>query len=140
MNLTRLLLIAFLWAPLVGCPEPGPKPLTLDHVVDFPGMNAKVYIRAREWGLTGDHEETRFQLSPIDNGQPCLQDCFVLSASEVYYSTPATDTLHLYAIESAVPKIRPSMLGPIRLDVSEVKSYEELRDYAATHNLRKIGF
>jgi len=111
-----------------------------NYVVDFPVLNSKVYIRPRVWGLTGDSEETRIQSSPIDNATKCsFGDCLIIFASEIYYRQEGVDALHIYAISSAVPKEYTDTLGSIKIKITELDTYEELRNYAAKQALLKAS-
>jgi flagellar basal body-associated protein FliL len=62
-------------------------PSTLNEdIVEFPELNEKVYIRARAWGLAGNHEEIIISTAPIEKDRQAVKGGdYIFYTTEIYY-------------------------------------------------------
>ena len=139
LSLGALTAIVVIWF-VSSLGEFGAPPITNDYVVEFAEINSKIYIRARATGLTGDNEVIKLCSSPIDDAVTYpIDECLFIYGSEIYYKREGADTLRVFAFSSAVPKEYTKTLGSIKVEINEVKNYEELRDYAVRLGLLKAS-
>ena len=108
------------------------------QTLDFPLSQTKLYMTARSWGITGDHEEVRICDAPIKFSE--TGNCLVFYAGELFYKRTAENGLVVYVSASAVPKDQPTRLGTIAVKVRELnfdKNAAMQRDYEQ-HGLMRI--
>lgn len=107
------------------------EPSVNNYVIEFNELNEKVYISARAWGLTGDHEEIILSTSPISNEHRSYSkdEYFIFYTSEVYYKKEGVDTLLVYAGASTISAPPKGLSTSIKIIQKELKDYDEVRDY-----------
>lgn len=109
-----------------------------DYVIDFGELNSKLYIKAKSWGIAGNHEEIVLSSSPFGDSEKCAKDkCFVFYTSEIYYKKEGTDTLLIYVGASAISGIPTNFPSSIKIIQMELKNYDEVKDYEM--NYKKYG-
>jgi hypothetical protein len=106
--------------------------------ISFPEISEKVYIRAKAWGVSGNHSEILLSTSPINNAHGVYlkdeQFTFV-NSSELYYQKKGIDSLLLYVdYKSEVPK---NLSTQINIQQIELKNAKEIAEYA--RNYKKYG-
>jgi len=109
---------------------------TRDVTLDFGAT--KIYMRARIWGILGDHEETRLQSTPVTDGSACNSDCLVIYSERIFFKQQGTNRLVIYAIESAVPVQRVSNIRSVEIEIHEIKTNDELERIATKERLDEI--
>jgi hypothetical protein len=111
---------------------------TNEYVIAFEELNSKLYIRAKSWGMSGNHKEILLSSFPLEENKQCSKDeCFVFYASEIYYKKEGTDTLLIYAGASAISEAPKNFSTPIKIKQIELKNYDEVKDYEI--NYKKYG-
>lgn len=101
------------------------------YEITFENLNETIYIRARSWGLAGNHQEIIVASSPITNrpGEYFLNKQFVfLDSTELYYKKQSPDVLLIYVDEAA--NIPQEFSARIKIEVHQFKTYAEIKDYA----------
>ena len=109
------------------------------QTLDFPLSQTKIYMTARSWGLTDDHEEVKLCDAPIKFNE-AAGTCIVFYTRELFYKRTAENGLVVHVSASAVPKDQPTCLGTIGVKVRELnfdKNAATQRDYEQ-HGLMRI--
>lgn len=101
-----------------------------DYVVDFNDVDAKVYFRARVWGISGGHEEVRVSFSPIGTADSYdSKKEMIFYTSEVYYRKSA-DSLFIYVPSSSIPNGQNNLIpNKIKIKIIELKDYDDVKKY-----------
>jgi len=101
-------------------------------------LGSKVYLSGKAWGLAGNHEEIIISTSPIDNSRkPIIGKDFIFYNSEIYFKRRGLDTLLVYAESSSISKIPENLSSRIKVIISKLKTYDELKDFQI--NYRNYG-
>ena len=94
----------------------------------FPEVDSKIYMTARVWGYTGDHEEVRLCTTPIEFKDTEVGHCIVFYTDEAFYRKVAANRLSIYVPASSVPKNLPVKLGQIEIEVHELKNSDDVTE------------
>jgi hypothetical protein len=109
-----------------------------EQIIDFKELDSKVYLRGRVWGLAGNHEEIIISTSPIDKSRkPIIGKDYIFYYSEIYFKRQGLDTLVVYAESSSIAKIPENLSSPIKVIISELKTYDKVKDFQI--NYRNYG-
>ena len=101
-------------------------------------MPETVYVRARSWGIAGNHEEIIFSPSPLGENIKYLEGRdLIYYTSEVYYKKQGKDSLIIYAPASSMPTVSESKFVYIKVRQVELEDNEELKDIA--NHYREYG-
>jgi hypothetical protein len=104
-------------------PEPN------EYVVDFDSLGEKIYIRAKAWGLAGNHEEIILSNEPIKNRhlEYFYDKQFIfLSMTELFYKKINADTLEVYADYKS--KEPPKFQSKVKIKQIEFKDIDNASD------------
>lgn len=106
-------------------------PITLNEAtVDFSELNETVYVRAKAWGLGGNHEEIVFSTSPMDKERRAVKgEDFIIYTPEVYYKKQGTDSLIIYAESSAIDTPPENQESKVKIVFMALKNYNEVKEY-----------
>lgn len=116
------------WLETEAFPDPPPN----EYVIVFEEVGESIYIRARGWGLAGNHFEIVIANSPITGFEYDKERQVVyLDNTELYYKKVGIDTLEIHVgMLAEVPKEFSS-----KVKVKQVElSHDELRDYATNYS------
>jgi hypothetical protein len=101
-----------------------------EYVVSFDELSEKIYIRARTWGLAGNHQEIILSNEPIDNkhGEYFKDRQFIfLDSTELYYKKKGMNTLEIYVdYKSDIPQ---TFSSKVNIEQIELKSLDQVKDY-----------
>jgi uncharacterized membrane protein YqiK len=112
--------------------------ISKQQVVNYEELNSKLYLCAKAWGISGNHEEIVLSSTPIQVRQQYSKDeCFVYYTSDVYYKKQGTDTLLIYASESGMSKMPVKFISKIKVVQIGLKNNSEEKDY--NKNYKKYG-
>lgn len=119
-------------------------PSTLNEVtIEFPELNEKAYIRARAWGLAGNHEEIIISTTPIEKDRQAAKgEDYIFYTTEIYYQKRGIDTLMVYADASTIGKIPNGLKTSINIVTVGLKNYDEVKKYERNYkesDLNKIS-
>ncbi len=113
-----------------------------EYEIRFDELNEKIYIRAKSWGLAGNHQEIILSNSPITNQHNEYfkdRQFTFLNSTELYYKTVGMDTLEIYIdLKVNVPENFSSKVKIKQIELSP----KESRDYAenyADNGLTKVS-
>jgi hypothetical protein len=99
------------------------------QTLPFPELDATIYMSARAWGLTGDHEEVRLCNTPIDFRTPLnSNNCLVFYTNEMFYQKNALNKLRIRVNSSSIPRDQQNQLGPIRVEIDELKHGDQIKN------------
>lgn len=111
-----------------------------DYVIDFEELDAKIFIRAKTWGVSGNHEEIVFSSAPFQEDNQCSKvECFIFYTSEIFYKKKGTDTLLVFAGASAISEKPNNFSSPIKIVVNELKNYDEVKDYEMNYKKYELS-
>jgi hypothetical protein len=100
-----------------------------EYVIPFEEVGETIYIRARGWGLAGNHQEIIVSNSPIVEVEPDKEHQVVyLDNTELYFKKVGSDTLEIHAgMLSELPKGFSSnvRINQIKLDPLQARTYAE---------------
>ena len=128
-------IIHILDRPLWGC-----DPQINYQTVHFPESNSNIYMSARAWGLTGDHEEVRLCTEQINFCESFENnECITFSTDKIFYRKENPNSLHIYAVSSRISKDQSKRLGQISIVFDELKNYDQINDLENNHEKRGIA-
>lgn len=101
--------------------------------INLGGTNKPVFLRAKVWGVSGNHEEIVLSESNKPTSNKTVD--YIFYTSDVYYKIE-NNNITLYAPESSISEPINSF-SSITVNVRGLKSTEEMKDYEA--NYKKYG-
>ena len=90
------------------------------QTLEFPSSQTKLYLAARRWGLTGDHEEVRICTRPIELGADGT--CLIFYTSELFYGRAGEKELVVHADSVALPDYQVTRLGGVDIKIHGLNS------------------
>jgi hypothetical protein len=106
-------------------------------ILNFPN-GAKIYVRAKNWGVAGNHEEIVFSEVPITI--PNKENDYIFYTNEVFYKME-DNVLTIYASESDISNSTP-LFNDVKVVFKGLKNADIIRDYNLNYqkyNLKKIS-
>ncbi|MGE3384995.1 MAG: hypothetical protein AB7L70_18860 [Pyrinomonadaceae bacterium] len=101
-----------------------------EYVISFDEIGERVFIRARTWGLAGNHQEIILANEPINNkhGEYFKDRQFIfLDSTELYYKKKGADTLLIYVdYKSDTPE---NLTTNIKIEQIELEGPEQIKEY-----------
>lgn len=99
-------------------------------------LKQNIYISARYWGLTGDHQEIILSNSPINPAHKSYSKdkVYIFYTSEIFYKIESGQNLTIFAPESTISEPINKILN---VSVKGLKTAEEIKDY--NKNYQKYG-
>lgn len=97
------------------------------EIITFANGN-KIYVEAKAWGITGNHEQIIFSETPISIADKQIH--YIFYTSEVFYKMGNDNTVVIYATESSISE--PINKTP-HIIVRGLKSADEIRNYNANY-------
>lgn len=91
---------------------------------------AKLYLAAQRWGITGNHEEVNVCTSPVELRADGT--CLTFHTDELFYGRSGENGLVVHVYPSAVPNYKVTKLGAVEIEIHELDNakYEAMRrDY-----------
>lgn len=112
--------------------------VSIQKEVGFPELNAKLFLNAKAWGISGSHEEIVLSSTLIQEGKSySKENCFVFYSSKVYYKKQGIDTLLIYAPECEMEKEPVSFNSKIKVVRIGLSNNNEILDF--DKNYTKYG-
>ena len=102
--------------------------------INFGNVNKPVFLRAKIWGVSGNHEE--IVLSELNKPVADKTIDYIFYTSDVYYKTEDNGTITLYAPESSISE-PVNKFSNVIVKVKGLKSTDEMKEYEA--NYQKYG-
>ncbi len=106
--------------------------------LDFINVNKTLYLKAKVWGLNGNHQEITLSES-IETGSDKKLD-YIFYTSVVYYKTNM-DSVVLFAPASSISEPAKKFAN-LHVEVKPLKSMQEMQKYEANYKvygLKRIG-
>ena len=110
-----------------------------NECIDFPqeevtrvlslGNEKKIYLRAKIWGISSNHEEIVFSESPIDIADK-VKD-YIFYTDEVFYKINGNN-LTIYAPKSG-KSLPEKSFKEVDIIVKDLKNYDEIKDYSENY-------
>ncbi len=99
----------------------------------------KIYVRAKNWGIAGNHEEIVFSENPITI--PNKEKDYIFYINEVVYKVE-NNKLYIYACDcdASIPK---NAFRAVEVIFKDLKNADEIKDYSLNYEkygLEKITF
>ena len=92
-----------------------------EAILNFAIVNQKIKIKARTWGLAGNHEEISvFQINEINPDGIIIKQTFY--TDELFYRKRGLDTLQIFAPGSSYNKEFLHRIGNVTLDIHPLKT------------------
>ena len=128
-----------LWGGALAYSYGLPKSERIEKIIISPKGDS-IYIRARFWGITGDHEEIIFSEEPIIL-PPNKDKHYIFYRDEVFYKFENNDELVIHAPKSgkSIPKIP---FKNIKVVLKDLKTGDDIRNISKNYKkykLEKIG-
>lgn len=101
--------------------------------INLGGTNKPVFLRAKVWGVSGNHEE--IVLSESNKPTSDKKVDYIFYTSDVYYKSDS-NSITLYSPESSISE-PVSGFSSVIVNVKGLKSTEEMKDYEV--NYKKYG-
>jgi hypothetical protein len=90
----------------------------------------KLYIKKKQWGITGDHQLIVISGSPDENFEPDSNKDYIYKGLEPFYYSFSNDTLKITAnIESNVPKEMKTSIVIQQISTGYMKLQELRKNY-----------
>ena len=128
-----------LWGGALAYSYGLPKSERIEKIILSPKGDS-IYITARFWGITGDHEEIIFSEKPIIL-PPNKDKHYIFYTDEVFYKFENNDELVIHAPKSgkSIPKIP---FKNIKVVLKDLKTGDDIRNIGENYKkykLEKIG-
>ena len=104
------------------------------QTINFTDTDKEVFLRAKVWGVAGNHEEIVLSESNKTISDKAVD--YIFYTSDVYYKTENNSTITLYAPESSISE-PTSKFSNITVNIKGLKSANEIKDYEV--NFQKYG-
>jgi len=114
-----------------------------EYVIDFDSLGESIYIRARAWGLAGNHEEIILSNEPIQNRHLEYfhdKQFIFLSLTELFYKKINADTLEVYVDHKSEEP--PKFQSKVKIKQIELKDVDNASDMNANpekYGLRRVS-
>ncbi len=102
--------------------------------VDLAEIDKPLYIKAKNWGITGNHEEIVLSFSSVNITNK--ERDYIFYTNEVYYKTDKKQTITVYAPESLISEPQNKPLN-VKVILVGLKNSNEIKDYSL--NYKKYG-
>lgn len=102
--------------------------------VNFENTDKKVFIKAKTWGVAGNHEEIVLSLSNANISNK--ESDYIFYSNEVYYKTDSIQTITIFAPESSISEPLNKFTNTT-VKINGLKNADEIKDYAL--NYQKYG-
>ncbi len=93
----------------------------------------KIYVRAKIWGISSNHEEIVFSETPITVTDK--EKDYVFYTDEVFYKI-SDNTLNVYACDCDTSEPKSSFKG-VKVVLNDLKTSSQIKDYS--ENYKKYG-
>lgn len=103
-------------------------------ILKFDDMKKKVFLKARSWGISGNHEE--ITLSEKDKTIPDKKIDYIFYTSEIFYKIEGDGRLIIYAPEGSVSEPLKKFKD-VDVVINKLTTAEEIKDY--NRHFRKYG-
>lgn len=103
-------------------------------IVNLEQVDKPVYIKAKNWGIAGNHEEIVLSLSNAKVANK--ENDYIFYTNEIYYKTDNKQTITVYAPESLISEPQ-NKLPNVTVELVGLKNADEIKDYAL--NYKKYG-
>ena len=114
------------------------KPLNYSEVIRFDPIQQSIYVQARIWGMTGDHELIVICSNPIVSMHEIdPTHCYQFHGREIYYKKIYPDSLEIYSDDSGSENDLIHSFDSIKVKMIRLKNYDEIMDYR--NNYRSYG-
>jgi hypothetical protein len=91
----------------------------------------KIYVRAKIWGISSDHEEIILSETPITIADK--EKDYVFYTDEVFYKITG-DTLNLYACDCDTSEPKSTFRG-VRIILNDLKTSSQIKDYSENYKM-----
>ena len=96
------------------------------RIVRFNEMNIELKIKARTWGLAGNHEEIYVTSNEtLENNSQC--DTLVFYSDQLFYKIKEPDTLIIYANYSSFSETTPKLCSKVNIKIIVLKYYDDVK-------------
>ena len=115
---------------------------TNEYVIEFKELQEKVYIRAKAWGIGGNHEEIILSASPIKNEhREYFKDKqYIFFSPELYYKKTGIDTLMLYVdYKSEIPENLSTQIKIVQVELKDAKEIQGYKVDYKRYGLSKVS-
>ena len=93
-----------------------------------------IYIKARNWGVAGNHEE--IVLSMSNKNIPNKDSDYIFYSNDVFYKTDSIQTITFFVPESSISEPLIKFANPLVI-INKLKNADEIKDYV--QNYQKYG-
>lgn len=93
----------------------------------------KIYVRAKIWGISSNHEEIVFSETPIT--VPDKEKDYIFYTDEVFYKI-SDSTLNIYACDCDTSEPKTTFKG-VKIILNDLKTSSQIKDYS--ENYKKYG-
>mgnify|MGYP006159871009 CR=1 FL=1 len=91
--------------------------------INFPHKNSKIYLKSKNWGLTGDHKIYVISTNPTYEFHPDSLSEFIFEGfDEIIYHTE-NDTLKIFS--RLTPKMPKKFDSEIKIKITEINNNKE---------------
>jgi hypothetical protein len=91
----------------------------------------KIYVRAKIWGISSNHEEIILSETPITIADK--EKDYVFYTDEVFYKITG-DTLNLYACDCDTSEPKSTFRG-VRIILNDLKTSSQIKDYSENYKM-----
>lgn len=92
----------------------------------------KLYIMAKAWGITGNHEQVILSYDPITNKKSIPDSAmtyFLIATSTIYYKKVANDSLYVYTGPCKIIKPKKEIVDGAKIKFNILRTYDENKNY-----------
>ena len=107
-----------------------------EHIIalNLEKVGKPIYIKARNWGVAGNHEEIVLSMS---NKNISNKDSdYIFYSNDVFYKTDSIQTITFFVPESSISEPLIKFTNPLVI-INKLKNADEIEDYV--QNYQKYG-
>jgi hypothetical protein len=102
--------------------EVGKPKFEIKHI-DFPNKNTKIYLKSKNWGLTGDHKISVISTNPVYEFHPDSLSEYIFEGFEEIIFYAEKDTLKIFSKQT--PKMPKKFDSEIKIKIIEINNNKE---------------
>ena len=96
--------------------------------IEFPEISQNINVRARSWGISGNHEEITFSSDSNALSYDSLQKQ-IFFTSEIFYKKKGIDTLIIFAPKSSYKDEYLQVIGKVKLVIKPLTNNDDIVEY-----------
>jgi len=103
----------------------------IENSVEVNGLEKKISIESKTWGLAGNHEEIR-----LISDETC--DTIVFYTDQLFYKTKGTDTLIIYVNRSSYKEKPIHMCETVFMEIHNLTYNDDIKEIESSYKSKGL--